>query len=327
MITGELKSQVDKIWEAFWTGGISNPISVIEQFTYLLFIRRLDEEQLKEEKKAALVGIPMKKVLFTEGQKPLRWNQFKNEDPETMFGRFTSPTVEGMSVFDHMKQVGDQDGVFAGFMSKATFIISTPRLLDQVVQLIDGVDMEDRDTKGDLYEYMLSKIASAGTNGQFRTPRHIIRMMVDMVQPKKDDVICDPAAGTSGFLVTASEYFHDNHEEWFHEEGFRKHFQNDMFHGIEVDPTMARIGAMNLQLHGIENPQLATQRCPERSRRGHPQPIHRYPRQSTLQGQFGLRCSGKQCPRCGQVQKDRAAVPWLVPAHAQNRWAVCGHRA
>ena len=103
MITGELKSQVDKIWEAFWTGGISNPISVIEQFTYLLFIRRLDEEQLKEEKKAALVGIPMKKVLFTEGQKPLRWNQFKNEDPETMFGRFTSPTVEGMSVFDHMK--------------------------------------------------------------------------------------------------------------------------------------------------------------------------------------------------------------------------------
>ena len=147
MITGELKSQVDKIWEAFWTGGISNPISVIEQFTYLLFIRRLDEEQLKEEKKAALVGIPMKKVLFTEAQKPLRWNQFKNEDPETMFGRFTNPTVDGMSVFDHMKQVGDQNGVFAGFMSKATFIISTPRLLDQVVQLIDGVDMEDRDTK------------------------------------------------------------------------------------------------------------------------------------------------------------------------------------
>ena len=219
MITGELKSQVDKIWEAFWTGGISNPISVIEQFTYLLFIRRLDEEQLKEEKKAALVGIPMKKVLFTEAQKPLRWNQFKNEDPETMFGRFTNPTVDGMSVFDHMKQVGDQNGVFAGFMSNATFIISTPRLLDQVVQLIDRVDMEDRDTKGDLYEYMLSKIASAGTNGQFRTPRHIIRMMVDMVQPKKDDVICDPAAGTSGFLVTASEYFHDNHQEWFHTNG------------------------------------------------------------------------------------------------------------
>ena len=114
MITGELKSQVDKIWEAFWTGGISNPISVIEQFTYLLFIRRLDEEQLKEEKKAALVGIPMKKVLFTEAQKPLRWNQFKNEDPETMFGRFTNPTVDGMSVFDHMKQVGDQNGCLQG---------------------------------------------------------------------------------------------------------------------------------------------------------------------------------------------------------------------
>jgi len=256
MLTGELKGQVDRVWNAFWTGGISNPISVIEQFTYLLFIRRLDEEQLKEEKKAELTGTAMNKVLFTEEQKPLRWNQFKNEAPDSMFERFTRPSVDGMSVFDHMKQVGDKEGVFSGFMQNATFIISTPRLLDQVVQLIDRIDMNDRDTKGDLYEYMLSKIASAGTNGQFRTPRHIIRMMVDMMQPTKDDVICDPAAGTAGFLVAASEYFHDHHKEWFHEAEFRKHFQNEMFHGIEVDPTMARIGAMNLQLHGIENPQL-----------------------------------------------------------------------
>ena len=186
MITGELKSQVDKIWEAFWTGGISNPLSVIEQFTYLLFVRRLDERQLLEEKKANTVGIPIQNEIFTPAQKELRWSSFKNKDPESMFEVFTKPVVDGMTVFDHMKQVGDNAGVFAEFMSKATFIISTPRLLDQVVQLIDKIDMKDRDTKGDLYEYMLSKIASAGTNGQFRTPRHIIKMMVDMTQPTKD---------------------------------------------------------------------------------------------------------------------------------------------
>jgi len=141
-------------------------------------------------------------------------------------------------------------------MGKATFIISTPRLLDQVVQLIDKIDMENRDTKGDLYEYMLSKIASAGTNGQFRTPRHIIKMMVDMTQPKKDDVICDPSSGTAGFLVAAGEYFRDNHKDLFLDKPFQKHFNNEMFNGIEIDDTMIRIGAMNLQLHGIESPNL-----------------------------------------------------------------------
>jgi len=116
--------------------------------------------------------------------------------------------------------------------------------------------MKDRDTKGDLYEYMLSKIASAGTNGQFRTPRHIIRMMVDMVQPKRDEIICDPSAGSAGFLVSASEYYRDNHNDWFLDKAFRNHFNDNMFHGIEIDDTMIRIGAMNLQLHGIENPKL-----------------------------------------------------------------------
>ncbi|GGZ88157.1 type I restriction-modification system subunit M [Algibacter mikhailovii] len=256
MITGELKSQVDKIWEAFWTGGISNPLSVIEQFTYLLFIRRLDERQLLEEKKANMVGIPIKDIIFTPEQKELRWSSFKNKDPQSMFDVFTKPMVEDMTVFDHMKQVGNTAGVFAEFMSKATFIIATPRLLDQVVQLIDKINMNDRDTKGDLYEYMLSKIASAGTNGQFRTPRHIIKMMVDMTQPKKDDIICDPSSGTAGFLVAAGEYFRDNHEDWFLDKTFRDHFNNTMFNGVEIDDTMIRIGAMNLQLHGIESPNL-----------------------------------------------------------------------
>lgn len=256
MITGDIKSQVDKIWESFWTGGVSNPLTVIEQFTYLLFIRRLDETQLLEEKKAAMIKKPMANPIFTEEQKELRWSSFKNKEPQAMFDLFTKPMIGGLSVFDHMKQVGAENGVFAKYMAGATFMIPTPRLLDPVVQMIDKIKMEDRDTKGDVYEYLLSKIATAGTNGQFRTPRHIIRMMVDMVQPKKEDTICDPSAGTAGFLVSAGEYMHQNHPDWFHEKGFREHYNSNMFTGIEFDNTMLRIGAMNLQLHGIESPNL-----------------------------------------------------------------------
>ena len=256
MITGELKSQVDKIWESFWTGGVSNPLTVIEQFTYLLFIRRLDETQLLEEKKAAMIKKPVANIIFTPEQQELRWNSFKNREPQAMFDLFTRPVAGEISVFDHMKQVGEENGVFAQYMSGATFMIPTPRLLDQVVQLIDKIKMEDRDTKGDTYEYLLSKIATAGTNGQFRTPRHIIRMMVDMVQPTKGDTICDPSAGTAGFLVSAGEYIHQNHPDWFHDKGFREHYNSNMFTGIEFDNTMLRIGAMNLQLHGIESPNL-----------------------------------------------------------------------
>jgi type I restriction enzyme M protein len=256
MITGELKSQVDKIWESFWTGGVSNPLTVIEQFTYLLFIRRLDETQLLEEKKAAMIKKPVTNPLFTAKQNELRWNSFKNKDPETMFALFSKPMVGGISVFDHMKEVGSQAGVFAKYMKGATFMIPTPRLLDQVVQMIDKIKMEDRDTKGDLYEYLLSKTATAGTNGQFRTPRHIIKMMVDMVEPKQDDTICDPSSGTCGFLVAAGEYVHEKHPDWFHDKKFREHYNNNMLSGIEFDNTMLRIGAMNLQLHGVENPNL-----------------------------------------------------------------------
>jgi type I restriction enzyme M protein len=256
MITGELKSQVDKIWDVFASGGVSNPISVIEQFTFLLFIRRLDERQLKEEANANLLGTEMEVEIFTPGQKALRWHSFKNVDPETMLDLFTKPMVEGMSVFEHMKTAGKHGGVFAEFLAKATFIITTARLLDQVVQLIDQIKMEDQDTKGDLYEYMLGKIASAGRNGQFRTPRHIIAMMVALTKPNKEDIICDPSSGTSGFLVGASEYYRDHHPDWFLEKGFTKHFDNNMFHGIEIDDTMIRIGAMNLQLHGVESPNL-----------------------------------------------------------------------
>jgi type I restriction enzyme M protein len=258
MVTGELKSQVDKIWETFWTGGISNPLTVIEQFTYLLFLRRLDERQQSDENRVNNFGGSIKVTLYKPEHKQFRWHSFKSKDPETMFQLFTQPQVEAdnLTVFEHMKQLGHEAGVFAEYMKGATFMIPTPKLLDQVVQMIDKIQMDDRDTKGDLYEYLLSKIATAGTNGQFRTPRHIIKMMVEMMQPKREDKICDPACGTAGFLVAAGEYIYDHHPDWLHEQDFREHFNDDMFTGLEFDSTMLRIAAMNLQLHAIEQPNL-----------------------------------------------------------------------
>jgi len=252
MITGELKGQIDKVWESFWTGGIANPLTVVEQITYLLFLRGLDEKQAVEEKKANMLGIAIKEAYYDAASADLRWSSFKNKDPESMFQLFQKQD----GIFDHMKQMGSKGGVFAKHMKDAVFMIPTARLLDQVVQLINNIQMDDRDTKGDVYEYLLSKIATAGTNGQFRTPRHIIRMLVDMSQPQKTDTILDPSCGSAGFLVSAGEYIHENHEDWFYDEGFRNHFNKDMFLGVEFDATMLRIGAMNLQLHGIENPQL-----------------------------------------------------------------------
>jgi type I restriction enzyme M protein len=252
MITGELKSQIDKVWEAFWTGGLSNPISVIEQMTYLLFIRRLDELQTQKEQKANLLKQAIEEPIYQEGQEHLRWSRFKNMDPEVMHKLFTQQD----GVFDFLKNVGSKSAAFSKFMKGATFMIPTPRLLAQVVEMLSNIDMADRDTKGDVYEYLLSKIASAGQNGQFRTPRHIIRMMVDMVQPTVEDIICDPSSGTCGFLTVAGEYIREHYEKEMYQKEVQKHFQNEMFLGMEFDPTMIRIGAMNLILHGIENPQL-----------------------------------------------------------------------
>ena len=256
MITGEIKSQVDKIWESFWTGGVSNPLTVIEQLTYLLFIKRLDDRETQAEKQANLLGEEIEERLFGEDQQELRWQNFKNKDPEVIFDLFNTVKKGELNVFEHMKQVGSKGGVFAEQMKGATFMIPTARLLDQVVQMIDKIKMDDRDTKGDLYEYLLSKIATAGRNGQFRTPRHIIKMMVDLMQPKKTDTICDPSSGTAGFLVAASEYVRHEKKDWFKDKDFRAHFHQKMFSGIEFDSTMLRIGAMNLQLHGIDHPNL-----------------------------------------------------------------------
>jgi len=254
MLTQSLRSQIDKIWTTFWSGGIANPLTVIEQITYLLFIRRLDELQTLKERKATLLGTPVEDPIYQPEEQQLRWSVFKDLDAESMFELFRK--VDG--VFDFMKNKGAaKDSVFNKYMKGATFMIPTPRLLQLVVDLLSAVDMNDRDTKGDVYEYLLSKIASAGTNGQFRTPRHIIRMMVELTNPGPEDIICDPSAGTSGFLVKAAEYILEKNPNLLSNADMRKHYENKMFMGMEFDATMIRIGAMNLLLHGIENPQLA----------------------------------------------------------------------
>lgn len=252
MLTPDLRADIDKIWNAFWTGGLSNPISVIEQITFLLFIKRLDELHTLKESQAVLLGTAIDKPIFTEVQKELRWSTFKDMDPERMHRLFTRED----GVFDFMKNYGGKDSAFGRFMKGAVFMIPTPRLLANVVDMLSGIDMKDRDTKGDVYEYLLSKIATAGQNGQFRTPRHIIKMMVELMQPAPDDVICDPAAGTCGFLVAGAEYLRDRHPEAFMNAEFNRYFSSGMFLGMEFDPHMIRIGAMNMILHGIEDPVL-----------------------------------------------------------------------
>lgn len=253
MLTGELRNRVDKVWEAFWTGGISNPLTVIEQITYLLFIKRLDELETRGELQANMLGTGHGKRYFNDDQQDLRWSKFKNFEPERMYRVFTRES----GVFDMMKSLASVNGSsYSKYLKGATFMIPTPNLLDKVVGMISDIPMDDLDTKGDLYEYLLSKIATSGQNGQFRTPRHIIKMMVELMEPKEDDIVCDPAAGSCGFLVAVSEYFREHKPELLHKKAFRDHYNNTMFNGNEFDATMIRIGAMNMLLHGIESPNL-----------------------------------------------------------------------
>lgn len=251
MITGDLKNKVDQLWSAFWSGGVSNPLSVIEQITYLLFSKRLDDIHTAREKKANLLGEEIEKPIFEAGQDHLRWSRFKDADPEEKFRVFKD------EVFPHIKAMnGNAGSSYTKFMKDAVFIIPNAALLDKVVNMIDAIPMEDRDTKGDLYEYMLSKIATAGKNGQFRTPRHIIKLMVELTAPTPKDIICDPACGTCGFLIAAAEYIEHEHKSELLAPDAAKHFHNDMFHGSDFDSSMLRIGAMNMTLHGIENPKI-----------------------------------------------------------------------
>lgn len=254
MITGTIKSQVDQIWNAFWSGGISNPMEVIEQMTYLLFIKRLDDLQTVREKKANRLKKPVENPIFNSRQQKLRWSRFKAlGNPAAMYKLVES------EVFPFIKSLGGkgEDSTYATHMKDARFTIPTPALLARVVDMLDAIPMEDRDTKGDLYEYMLGKIASAGQNGQFRTPRHIIKLMVEMMAPKPSDVICDPACGTAGFLVAAAEYLDKHHrDEIYADKKALKRFNHDTFHGFDFDSTMLRVGSMNMLLHGVEDPAI-----------------------------------------------------------------------
>lgn len=257
MITGELKAKVDRIWDAFWSGGIANPLEVMEQITYLLFIRRLDELHTAKENRANRLRTNLEEPIFPSGDddrgrpyEDLRWSRFKDRDPAEMFA------IVGEHVFPFLRALGGEDSTYSKHMRDARFTIPTPALLAKVVDMLDELPMEGRDTKGDIYEYMLSKIATAGQNGQFRTPRHIITLMVAMTAPTPNDTICDPACGTAGFLVAASEYVRRNHREVEVDREVREHFHNSMFHGRDFDSTMLRIGSMNMLLHGVEAPDI-----------------------------------------------------------------------
>ena len=253
MLTGEIRNQIDRIWDAFWAGGIANPLEVIEQITYLLFLKRLDELHTAEENKANRLKTAIEKPVFGPEQQELRWSRFKNLSPAAMY-----KTVETLA-FPFIKDLNgpnNGDSSYARNMKDARFTIPTAGLLAKVVELIDQVPMQDRDTKGDVYEYILSKLSTAGQNGQFRTPRHIIRLMVELTQPKPADIICDPACGTCGFLMIAGEFLRENHPEIFSNESLRQHFNSRMFHGFDFDATMLRIGSMNMLLHGVEEPDI-----------------------------------------------------------------------
>ena len=260
MITGEIKAKVDRIWDTMWSGGISNPLSVIEQLTYLLFIKRLDELHTLKERKAARIGKPVEDPVFAPGQDHLRWSRFKETAPETMFTTVRDevfPFIKGLGRNGNGGDGDPDDSTYTRHMKDALFMIPAPRVLANVVDQLDTIDMADTDTKGDLYEYMLGKIASAGQNGQFRTPRHIIKLMVEMTAPTPRDVICDPACGTAGFLIAASEYLVRHHSEAiYRDEAARRRYNEGTFHGYDFDSTMLRIGSMNMLLHGVENPDI-----------------------------------------------------------------------
>ena len=255
MITGELKNKVDKLWEMFWTGGLTNPLDVIEQITYFMFIRDLDQTDNTRQKESAMLGLPFTSLF--SGKKNLKWSALRDKPAETMY-----QTIQG-EVFPFIKTLGDQGGTFAKYMDDAIFKVPTPQLLEKIVTALDEMSAlidkqpDKRDARGDLYEYMLSKLSTAGTNGQFRTPRHIIRLIVELLDLQPGDTICDPACGTSGFLVAAGEYLKEHYlDKIFYNKKAKAHYDSAMFTGYDMDRTMLRIGAMNMMTHGIQNPHI-----------------------------------------------------------------------
>lgn len=266
MITGQIKSQIDQIWDTFWeSAGITNPITVLEQMTYLFFIKMLDDAQMQREALDNQLGMDhASDDTFAYGTwhnpdtgedipvNDLRWHVFKHYDAEKMY------RVIQRDVFPYIKTLNrGEDSAYSRFMGNANFLIASPRALVKIVDGIDTLEMNDRDTMGDVYEYILGKMAASGKNGQFRTPRHIIRMMVELMKPALDDSICDPAMGSAGFIVEAAKYVKDHYKTELMKKHHDEHFRNTMLHGFDTDQTMLRIGAMNLMLHDINNPDVA----------------------------------------------------------------------
>ncbi len=258
MITGELKNKIDALWEIFWTGGLTNPLDVIEQMTYLMFIHDLDDADTLRAREAAMLGLPHQS-LFAGAPDPgsLKWSVFRDFPAPRMYA-----TVQN-AVFPFIKSLhGDRGSAYSKYMADAIFKIPTPLMLDKIVTAMDDLyalvaRLGTADARGDVYEYLLSKIATAGVNGQFRTPRHVIRLMVGLVDPGPRDTVCDPACGTSGFLVAVGDWLREHLKaEVFFDRANRDHFMNAMFHGYDMDRTMLRIGAMNMMAHGVENPDI-----------------------------------------------------------------------
>ena len=255
MVTGDLRNKVDKLWEMFWTGGLTNPLDVIEQITYLMFIRDLDQTDNVRQKEGIMLEIPYESI-FTDNDH-LRWSVLRDKPAETIYKTMLA------EVFPFIKTLNGNNGSYAKYMADAIFKVPTPQLLEKIITSLDDmyayIDKlpDQQDARGDLYEYMLSKLSTAGTNGQFRTPRHIIRMMVELLDLQPGDTICDPACGTSGFLVSAGEYLKEHYlEEIFYNKEVKSHYDNKMFAGYDMDRTMLRIGAMNMLTHGIQNPHI-----------------------------------------------------------------------
>ncbi len=263
MITGELKNKIDGLWDIFAAAGLTNPLDVIEQITYLMFIKDLDDNDNKSAKESAMLGLPFKSIFADEveigdrkisGNK-LKWSVFRDESPEKMY------TIVQEWVFPFIKGLhADKNSAYSKYMNDAIFKLPTPLALSKVVDSLGDiydkmVKSNEADIRGDVYEYLLSKISTAGRNGQFRTPRHIIRMMVELMDPKPTETICDPACGTAGFLVTASDYLREKYNnDILMNKNNRDHFMNHMFFGFDTDRTMLRIGAMNMMTHGVESP-------------------------------------------------------------------------
>ena len=265
MINGELRNQVDKLWTEFWTGGIANPLMVIEQISFLMFARLLDIRETREEKKAKRTKKSFR-CIFDDHEQELRWHQFKNKTPAEEMLRLVRDKV-----FPHFKSVAIDGAMFGEYMKDAQLMIQKPSLLVSAVSMIDKLPLTEGDTKGDLYEYLLSKLTTAGINGQFRTPRHIICKMVEIMDPRPTETIGDPACGTAGFLVSAMEYLLETYTSpeavITNVDGsktytgdklmpYREHIQNNMFNGFDFDITMLRIASMNLLLHGIDAPDI-----------------------------------------------------------------------